>query len=95
MGSNPSTSGGPLLLTIAFGEKNSWMIVFRIQMVLYLDKIRYSYENHYHLTFFMVIQSKNTFGDKNMDNKEKHSCKTCGKSFDTKDDLMEHAKKAH
>jgi hypothetical protein len=47
------------------------------------------------MTFFIVIQTKNTFGDKIMDEKEKHSCKTCGKSFNTKDDLMNHAKKAH
>jgi hypothetical protein len=30
-----------------------------------------------------------------MADKEKHTCKGCGKSFDTKDDLMKHAKKDH
>ena len=43
----------------------------------------------------MIIQSKTTFGDKIMADKETHTCKKCGKSFESKDDMMKHAKKTH
>ena len=44
------------------------------------------------MTFFMIYLIKKNQGDSNM---QKHTCKACGKSFVTKDDLMTHAKKVH